>query len=274
VRARLAVFAAAAVGAVLVAAARADESIREVNNQESLFIALAPVHLVEAAADAQGASFVSHVHGTRYVFGFDEARTRTILGIPDLYTDLEFALGVATLDYEGRSLDAGSAPGADVTVPVSYGDVSVRLRLGRSFESRGAARLAITPFLGFTQQAWLRDHPTAGNASFYDSPGMQVGALAQASLPGRLVMGADASVGRNLGAILFGRSYGNVIFAKESTLSLKLDHRTAADWHQRLEIRQTWRRYGVSADAPGYYEPQHGSDLAIMLEFGTESGIF
>jgi hypothetical protein len=269
-RTRLAVLAAAA----LAATARADEAIRAVNNQESLFIALAPVHLGETASDAQGASFAGHAYGTRYLFGFDEARTRTILGVADVYTDLEVSLGVATLGYEGRSLDPGNAPGADVTVPVSYGEESVRLRVGRSYESRGAMRLAVTPFLGLTQQAWLRDQPTAGNASFYDFPGMQLGALAQAGLPGRLVLGADAAVGRSLGTILFGGNYGNGIFAKVSTFSLKLDHCTSADWHQRLEIRQAVLRYGVSGRTPGYYEPQRGSELAIMLEFGTESSIF
>jgi hypothetical protein len=77
-----------------------------------------------------------------------------------------------------------------------------------------------------------------------------------------------------LGAVLFGHTFGNLTYASASSFALKLDHRTFASWHQRLEIRQSYLRYGQPAGDAGFFEPRRSSDLAIMLEFGTEDSIF
>jgi hypothetical protein len=252
----------------------ADDLIQQANNQESLVIGVAPLHVTEQSLAPQGSVYVNYESGTRYLVGIDEARTRTIFGVPDLYTDLEVLLGVATLGYSGSALNSAGGLTGTIGQPVSYAQESVRLRMGRSWGLPAEKNLALTPFVGISQQAWGRDTPSGGPADLYDQLGIELGVLLQVSLPYHLVFGADAAQGRTLGAVLFNHSYGNLDHATSSAFALKLDHRTFADWHQRLEIRQTFLRYGQTANAPGYFEPRRSSDLAIMLEFGTETSLF
>jgi len=195
-----------------------------------------------------------------------------LLGIPDLYTDLEISLAGGTLRYKGQSIGAtGTTTALDQSV--SYVQEAIRIRVGRSLHLLGSGKLALTPFLGVSQLAWARDAPASGIATFYDHEDLEAGALAQASLPYRLVLGADAAVGRALAASVLGGGSGNLVYASTASFALKLDHRTAHDWHQRLEIRQTFHRYGQFPDISGNFAPRRTSDLAIMLEFGTEASI-
>jgi hypothetical protein len=251
----------------------ANESISQVNNQESLAVGLAPVHVSEAAVDQQGGSFVNHEAGTRFLFGYDAARTRTILGIPDLYTDLDVLVGVATLRYDGTALASSTAANSSISDSLSYVDESVRVRVGRTLTFFKSENLALTPFAGVTQKAWLRDTSVSGMAGFYDHEGAEVGALVQMGLPSSFVFGADAAVGRALAAVSFDGA-GSRIVATTSTFSLKLDHRTFPDWHQRVEIRQNFLRYAQPANIPALFEPRRTSDLAIMLEIGGETSVF
>jgi hypothetical protein len=107
----------------------------------------------------------------------------------------------------------------------------------------------------------------------YDHEGLELGALAQARLPGQWVLGADASAGRVLGAVVYSGG-GNRVFATAHTFSLKLDHRTFPDWHQTLEIRQNALRYGAVPNVFGMFEPRGSNELTIMLEIGGETSVF
>jgi hypothetical protein len=263
-----------ALAAILTAPAFANDAIQQVNNQESLSIGIAPLHASEVAYNPQGTSFVNNESGTRYLFGYDNARTRTIFGIPNLYTDLEVSLGFATLGYYGNSISQTTGAGSAVNQPVSYTEEAVRIRVGRSYEFFESNNVALTPFLGISQQAWARDSTANGSATVYDQEGIEAGVLVQASLPYNLVLGADAAVGRALGAVLFDGGFGNLTYAGTSSFALKLDHRTFKDWHQRLEIRQTFLRYGQPANVSAFFEPRRSSELAIMLEVGTETSLF
>lgn len=267
------IFAAVAAAYFFVMPAFADEAIEHVNNQQSLLIGVAPLHASEFALDAQGATVANSVSGTRYVFGYDTARTRTLLGIPDLYTDLEVSLAGGTLRYKGSLLATNGASTATLLESTTYVQDAIRLRLGRSLQFLGMKTVVLTPFLGVSQLAWSRDLSANGIGNFYDHEGIEAGLMMQASLPYRLVLGVDASAGRTLGTFLANGGSGNVVYANSSSFALKLDHRTYGTWHQRLEVRQTFLRYGQFPDVTGFFEPRRTSDLAIMLEFGTEGSI-
>ena len=268
------IIAAVATAFLFLVPAYADEAIEHVNNQQSLLIGIAPLHASEFARAAQGASLTNAASGARYLFGYDTARTRTLLGIPDLYTDLEVSLAGGTLRYKGSSIATNGASTAALTESTTYVQDAIRMRIGRSLQFLGMRSVVLTPFLGISQLAWSRDLSASGIGNFYDHQGIEAGLMIQASLPYRLVLGVDASAGRTLGAMLANGGSGNLVYAGTSSFALKLDHRTYGSWHQRLEIRQTFLRYGQFPDVVGFFEPRRTSDLAIMLEFGTEGSIF
>jgi hypothetical protein len=255
------------------APACADDAIAQVNNQESVALALAPVHASEVAQAKDGSVVVNHVAGTRFLFGYDAARARTIAGVPDLYTDLNFSLGVATLRYDGTALASSGGPDGPINEAQTTVEESLRLRLGRTFALFPGQDAALTPFLGVSQKAWGRDASSDSIAFAYDHEGLEGGLLAQARLPGQWVLGADASAGRVLGAVLYSGT-GNRIFATTRTFSLKLDHRTFADWHQRLEIRVNALRYGSVGNSIGRFEPRGTNEVEFLLEIGGETSVF
>lgn len=250
-------------------AARAQEGIGTVNNQESLAVGLAPLHATEQASG--GAT--NTVAGTRFLFGYAAARSRTVFGIPDLYTDFDVQFGVATLRYGGSSLNPPAGAATAVSQSVSQVDEALRVRLGRSFAVLSAGSAAITPFLGVSQRAWVRDATDNGIANFHYQVGSEAGLLVQAALPWHLVLGADAAVGRTLGTVIFD-GYGNTLYGRTTAFALALDHRTFANWHQRVAIRQSTLRYAPPAAGAGSFEPRRTADLAFLFEVGGETGVF
>jgi len=249
----------------------ANEAIDSVNNQESLAGGIAPLHASEVAASAGGAPGVDTASGTRFVFGYEAARTRTLLGIPDLYTDFDLTLGVATLRYAGLDSAPPAGAGQPLNQAATYVEEELRLRLGKSFALFPARRWALTPFVGISQKAWARDATATGSATFYDQGGAEAGVLAQASLPGQFVLGVDAAVGRVLAAVITDGA-GNQVTAKAVSYALHLDHRTFPDWHQRLELRQGTLRYAPAAGS-GVFEPQRTSGLTILFSVGGEVSV-
>ncbi len=135
--------------------------------------------------------------------------------------------------------------------------------------------MALTPYFGLAQQAWLRGATTFSPATAYSHYAAEIGLLGQATLTSRLVLGVDASLGRTVGALQLDQ--GNLLAPRAGILSsfaLYLDNRTYADWHQRLILRQSYLRYGEPAKSVGLLEPRRNSALSIQLEFGTERDLF
>jgi len=255
--------------------ALADELIREANDQESLAMGVAHVHASEQALDSRGSSVVEEESGSQLQIGYGTVRTRALFGVPGFYTNLEIFLGGADMGYAGSPFN----PMTGAVEPNDGGfDVateSVRLRVGRSREFGADGRVALTPFLGLSQQAWLRNSSTDSPFSAYNHVAAEIGILAQASLTRKLVLGTDASLGRTLDALLLdGHNLTWPHNATTSSFALYLDNRTYADWHQRLEIRQSFLRYGEPAYSGGLFEPRRNSTSAIMLEMGTEKDLF
>lgn len=262
---------AAAAALVLSPPAFADEAIRQSNNQEAFSIAIAPLHTTEQSNPPQGAPVIDSVAGNRYLYGYEVARTRTIFSMPGWYTDIEASLGSGTLRDAGYSFQQGPIGLVPMNEAVMYGEESVRVRLGRTFEFPGSGIFAVTPFAGLAQMAWIREAPVNDTvrALGYADDGAEAGILAQASLPWHLVAGASASAGRTLGTLIHG-STGERIFATTSSFSLKVDHRTIPDWHQSVEVRQTIRRFSLAPDVVSFFEPSRTSELAILFEVGWE----
>jgi hypothetical protein len=274
---RIALLAQIAIVLSLARIASADESIARVNNQDSLAVGLAPLRDTEEALTQNGGSLVNSESGTLVRFGYERARTRTILGFPGWYTDLLVSLSAGNPNYAGSIINRATGATGAIDEPVSLVQEAVRFRVGRSVALNANQTLALTPYVGASQEAWARE--TSGNTRFadYDHQALEVGTLAQASISSSWVLGADAGVGRTLGAVLLDGSIGNRVWLNNATtasFALSLDHRTFDSWHQRLEVRQSYLRYGQPANVVNFFEPRRSSDLAIMLEFGTETSFF
>lgn len=256
-------------GAALAQAARADDhAIEQVNNEQVYSIAVAPMRMTEETLPtATSAAVGNQMSGTRYLYGYEVTRTREVFGVPNWYTNFDLSIGAGMLNYTGTDIDATSGNGA-ISQATSYGEESVRMRVGRSFAFAGQ-RLAATPFVGLTQKLWLRDAPVTETARFYDEDGIEAGALLQLSLPWHWVVGADAAIGRDLGGILYNGT-GNLLYASTTSFGLVFDHRTFSDWHQRIELRQSTTRFGQGGNVVGYFEPRQSNGYAVMLEMGLE----
>ena len=261
--------AAALVSLAAAAPALCDEAIDRVDNEESFSLAIAPLHAQELGQPMQGAPVANTLAGTRYLLGYEVARTRSLFGIAGWYTDLDLSIGAGTLRYRGSVMNAPAGAPVGVDEVVTYGQEAMRLRLGRSFEFARGEGMALTPFVGLLQQSWTRESPSAQVARAYAHDGLEAGALFQASLPWSSVLAASASLGRTLGVAESSDS-GSYVFAKASSFALKLDHRTFPDWHQSVEVRQDFLRYAPSSSAAATFAPRRTSSLAFMLEMGVE----
>ena len=263
-------------GLFLMAQGRAQDAITQANNQDGYWAGVAPLHTDEVATDGLGNSYVNNAAGTRFVIGYESTRTRTIFGLPGWYTDLDVAVGAASVRYDGIALVPSNGTQSSINQAATYLEEGVRLRLGRSQPLLSSKAIVLTPFLGVSQKSWTRDALATGSATFYTHVGAQAGLLLQVNLPYHWVLGAEAAGGRILGATEFD-GYGSRNLAGSSAFALSLDHRTYAEWHQRLQVRQNFLRYGSVNGAGGglgLYEPRRSSDLAILLFMGTETGSY
>ncbi len=260
---------------LLVAPAQGDELIQEANNQQALFLGIARMRMDEQALPSGGSLISNEEAGPQLQIGYSATRPRTVFGFPDLYTNLEVLLSGSDMSYAGNSFDPNTETAGLNSKRFNVATEAVRLRVGRSYEYGADGRVALTPYLGMGQQAWLRNATIYASFSAYNHLSAEIGLLAQARLSNTLVLGADVSLGRTLGALEAG-GYELVWphAALTSGFALYLDNRTYSDWHQRIQIRQDLARYGGPAYSGGTFEPRRNSTLAIELQMGTELDLF
>ncbi len=263
------------VAACFAAPALADELIRQANDQEALMLGLSYLSADLQSVDNAGAAVLNKVSGPQIGVGYASTRMRTLFGLPNFYTRVEISLGLGQQDFTGDPTDPSTGVVGTSKGPFDFDSESLRLRVGYSKEFGAGGRMALTPFLGLAQEAWLRGATTFSDKTAYYHYAAEIGLLGQATLTTKLVLGLDASLGRTLGALQVDQ--GNLVAlhrAITSSFALYLDNRTSADWHQRLILRQSYLRYGEPARSVGLFEPRRNSALSVHLEFGTERDLF
>jgi len=260
--------------AVCVAAADADERIRDANNLEALTLAVSRIGADLQSRDQAGAPVFNRLEGPQIEFGYANSRTRTAFGVPGFYTRYELALALGRQDFAGNAIDPSSGAAAAGNGPFNVQAATARGRLGYSWEYGPGGRAALTPFVGFGQQLGRRGATVASGTTVNFHDVAEIGVLAQATLSPWIVLGADASIGRIIGAwqvdqnTLLGPN-GRIA----SAFSVYLDHRSAADNHERIVLRQSSLRFGAPAQSTGSLEPRRNSAITIGLEFGTEGNL-
>jgi len=257
------------------APALADELIRQANDQEGLMVGLSRQRAGLQSVDKAGATVLNETAGAQIEVGYANTRMRTLFGLPNFYTRLEISLGLGQQNFAGNPTDPSTGAVGSSKGPFDVDTESVRVRVGYTKEFGAGGRMALTPFLGVAQEAWLRGATTYSDKTAYYHYAAEIGLLGQATLTHKVVLGADASFGRTVGAWQIDQ--GNLIAPRtgiRSSFALYLDNRTSTDWHQRLILRQTYLRYREPAQSVGMFEPRRNSALSLQLEFGTERDLF
>jgi hypothetical protein len=227
------------------------------------------------SVDKAGAPVFNETSGPQIEAGYANTRMQTLFGMPDFYTRLEISLGLGQQNFAGDPVDPSTGVAGTSKGPFNVETESLRFRIGYSREFGAGGRLALTPFFGLAQQAWLRGDTTYSATSAYYHYAAELGLLGQAILAPKLVLGVEASLGRIVGASQIDNVKQIAPRAGNApSFALYLDNRTSANWHQRFIVRHSTLRYGEPAQAVGLLEPRRNSALSIQLEFGTELDLF
>jgi hypothetical protein len=257
------------------APAMADELIRHANDQETLILGASRQRAGLQSVDNAGARVFNETSGGQIEFGYANTRVQTLFGVPNIYTRVEFSLGLGRQNFAGNPTDPSTGVIGTSNGPFDVDTESLRLRVGYSREFGPGGRMALTPFVGLAQHAWLRDATTFSGTSAYYDYAAELGLLGQASLTRKLVLGVEAGLGRIVGASQIDKTRQIAPRAGNApSFALILDNRTSANWHQRFIIRHSTVRYGEPAQAVGLLEPRRNSALSLQLEFGTELDLF
>jgi hypothetical protein len=259
----------------LTAPSLADELIRQANDQESLILGVSRLTVGLQSVDKAHTQILNQTSGPEIEIGYANTRMRSFLGLSDFYTrwDVGFGLGMQNLSDHPVDPSTGAAGTSDG--PFYVESEVMRLRVGYSKGFGARKRIAVTPFLGLSQQAWLRGSTGLSGTTAYLDYTAEVGLLAQAGVTSQIVVGADASIGHTLATWQIDqRNLVGPHGAVTSAFSLYFDNRTSADWHQRLILRKSFARYGEPADSVGSLEPRRNSAFSVQLEFGTELDLF
>jgi len=256
--------------------AAADQQIDQVNNLESMSLGVMPFHATEQAAQVGGPPFTNYEYGKELVVGYEIAKTRTFFGISNLYTNFQATLGDAHVGYWGTTINRTTGSLGTVDNTQDFVAERVDYRLGRSFPIDAAARYELTPYVDVGQEAWLRESSGDGNPTWYDHESLELGGMFQMSVTRKLVLGADASLGRTFEEVLFDGSIHERYRPYNATIgqfALSIDHRTYDDWHQRFELRARVLRYG-EPNVSDLFMPKRTSEIEFVVQFGTERGFF
>jgi hypothetical protein len=254
--------------------ANADERTFDANNVEALTLALSHLGADLQSRDTAGAPVHNRLTGPQIEFGYANTRTRAVFGVPGFYTRLELSLGFSRQDFSGGFTDPSTGVLASTKGPFDALAEAARGRIGYGWEFGPDRRLAATPYLGLAQQSWLRSATAVSGTAAYFHEAVEAGLLLQTSVAREYVLGADASVGRVLGAWQI--DHRNLLGPQgriATSISLYLDHRTDADSHERIFVRQGSYRFGEPAQTTGSLEPRRNSAFTIGLEFGTEGNL-
>jgi hypothetical protein len=255
--------------------ALADELIRQANGQESLMLGLSYQHERLQSVDQARALVRNELAGPQIELGYANTRMRTFFGVPDIYTRVEISLALSQQDFSGDAVDPSTGVVGKSDGPFDVASESARVRVGYTREFGAGRHLALTPFLGLSQLAWLRGATSYSGTTAYYHYAAEIGLLGQATLTPKVVLGVDASLGHTVGAWqvdqrdLIGPRGGIM-----PSFALFLDNRTSSDWHQRLIVRQSYQHYGDPEQSVGSFQPLRHSALSVQLEFGTEGELF
>jgi len=261
--------------ACFAAPALGDELIRQANSQESLMLGVSHQHAGLQAVDKAGATVVNDLSGPQIEFGYANTRMRTWFGLSNIYTRVEVSLALSQQDFTGDPADPSTGVVARSSGPFDVATETVRGRVGYTWYLGAGQHLALTPFLGLSELAWVRGATTYSGTTAYYQYATEIGMLGQATLTPKVVLGVDAGLGYAVGAWQVDQR--NLVKPSGGIMpsfALFLDNRTSSDWHQRLIVRQSFQRYGGPEQSVGSLQPLRNSALSVQLEFGTEGDLF
>jgi hypothetical protein len=193
------------------------------------------------------------------------------IGLPDLYTGIEYDFSAGFLDYHGN-LQTQGYPAYRANDTDYYNTAIVRLGLGAPV--RGG--LELIPYVAGGYQNWYRNvGGPAGNDEFYQSGLIGGGIKLDLSAGPMLMLSASAESLATIGAGVsvpsqnFSGDFGS---SAEERVSLDADYRINNAWHAFAGLGITHYEYtGSKSDAFGTYEPL-STTFQINSLFGIAYG--
>ena len=169
------------------------------------------------------------------------------------YLDVQYSEFNGQTDYIGAPLGGGAYGSVTGKSGAKIADFS--LRYGKGFAIRN--QFMVTPYAEFGYHKWDRD---VGYMEHYTHRYYGIGALGQYSPARKLVLSANAMIGRTYGAEIdvvapfgFSTSLGNSALYKAG---IAVDYAFTKNIHANAGIDYTRWEYGANAVQPsGYYEP-------------------
>lgn len=260
--------------ACICATAVADDRIHDANNLEALTLAVTHLGSDLQSRDSAGDPIANRIAGPQIAFGYVRSRTPTVFGVPGFNTRFEMALGLGRQDFAGAALDPSTGAAVPGSGPFNVQTLNTRGRLGYGWELGPGRHISLAPFVGLSQQISHRGATVVSGSAAYRQNAAELGLLAQASLLSEWVLGVEASVGHTIGAWqVDSRNVTEPSARLVPAVSLFMDHRTDANSHERIVLRQGVARFGDPAQATGSLEPRRTSAFTIGLEFGTEGNL-
>jgi opacity protein-like surface antigen len=193
------------------------------------------------------------------------------IGMPDLYTGIEYDFAAGFLNYKGN-LQSPAHPPYSADDNDYYNTAIVRLGLGRPV----SPRVELIPYIAGGYQNWYRNiGGSAGYNEFYQSGLVGGGIRLDVTTSPMMVLSVSAESLAVIGAGIsvpsqnFSADFGT---SAEERVSLDADYRFTGAWHAFAGLGITHYEYaGSKANEVGIYEPL-STTFQINSLFGIAYG--
>ena len=242
----------------------AETGIKAVNNQIGLSIGAQHIDYVEE--DTYGATSSGTLDsekgwqpGIKLHYGLQGDK----LGVKDLYFKASYAYAKGKSHYDGylQNLTTGALTPYASDTHVSSTDA--QLKLGKGYAV--GLKTQLTPYVAYNYREWERDssRDPYGYLEMYTHDALSVGLLAQYAFTSKLVLSADASIGKMFNAQMVVEHYYKFDLDKRLlyTFDIGLDYAITDAWHIFGNFQYMQYRYGESNVIAGFIEPNSKSKI-------------
>lgn len=181
-------------------------------------------------------------------------------GVSDMYLSVTGSYAKGHTDYDGYLQG-----GAELIPYKNRTDVTttdLNLRVGRGYRFAPLPDFQATPFVGLGYQEWVRDMPGEyGYKETYKHNFGEVGVMLQYAVTEKLVIGADAAVGRTFSSKMDAPEFGNFKLGSDTRTAYGFNANYAISRHlnANIGVRMVDFKYGQSAVINGFMEPKSTS---------------
>lgn len=249
-----------ALAAATISSAHAGDAIYNANNQLSVSLGSHNLHYREFDTfGLTGTNVLDSEKGAQPAVLLSATGQGEFLGFNDIYTNATLGYSHGNTKYDGylQSMD-GSQPLVPYKTTTKNTTLDLGLKVGKVFNLTAARSAALTPYVAYGYHNWNRDMSgdPYGYKETYQHHTLGVGLLGQVAATDNLVLSADYSIGRTLGADM---KLADARFKLGSNTShqfaLGADYALTKKLHLNAQYRLSVFKYSESPVVGGMLEP-------------------